>query len=327
MGLSTLQLNEIHLEYEHRRIAMRERQSKRLEKIYQAVPDLPAIRKEKIALLTNIAMSNMKKNQLDSENMKVRLEYLKKLETKLLYERGFSKFDLEIEYVCQDCKDTGYIEDKKCHCYRQLEIRLLYANSNLEHCLEKENFSNFSMEHYKGGQAESLAKRAVDKSKLFIRYLVSKEKREDYINNIFLYGTVGTGKTFLTHCIAKELLDNGVVVLYFSAIRLFEIMAKLTFSYEKEDKYAWDDIYETDVLIIDDLGTEMVNDFVKSTLFSCLNERIIRNKHTIISTNLSINDIADLYSKRVFSRIIGNYELLKLEGEDIRLRKRYQFNN
>lgn len=327
MGLSTLQLNEINLEYEHRRIAMRERQNKRIERIYQCIPDLPVIKKEIISLLTKIAMSGIKNDQADLERMKTRLEYLRKLETKLLYERGFSESDLEIDYVCKDCKDTGYIEDKKCHCYKQLEIHLLYANSNLEHCLEDENFSNFSMDYYKEGQARNLAMRAVEKSKLFINRFISKEQQEDCINNIFIYGTVGTGKTFLTHCIAKELLDNGIVVLYFSAIRFFEIMAKLTFSYEKDDRYAWDDIYETDVLIIDDLGTEMVNDFVKSTLFSCLNERIIRNKHTVISTNLSINDIADLYSKRVFSRIIGNYELLKLEGEDIRLRKRYRSNN
>lgn len=321
MGLSTLQLNEISLEYERRRSKMRELQDERLNRIFQAIPQLPEIRKEMISLLTRLALGRSGSAASDIEDIRSRLEDLKALEAGLLSEHGFSKKDLDPEYVCEDCRDTGYRENRKCHCYKQLEIQLLYKNSNLQHCLDDENFSTFSMEYYTDKPSRDLASRALDKSKAFARDVMHKEK--DGIHNILIYGSVGTGKTFLTHCIAKELLDRGVVVLYFSAIRLFDVISQITFSREKDGEYALDDLYDADVLIIDDLGTEMVNDFVRSALFSCLNERLIRDKHTIISSNLSIDGLADIYSQRVFSRVIGNYELIKLEGKDIRLTKRY----
>ena len=125
-------------------------------------------------------------------------------------------------------------------------------------------------------------------------------------------------------CVAKELMDKGYLVIYFSAAQLFDTLSKGTF--EKDSKEAVsgiaEDIYDCDLLIIDDLGTELTNSFVSSQLFSCLNNRFLRKKSTIITTNLSLSELRDRYSDRIFSRITSNYEVCKLTGKDIRMKKK-----
>ena len=144
----------------------------------------------------------------------------------------------------------------------------------------------------------------------------------DTFSNLYLYGDTGIGKTFLSNCVAKELLDRGHSVIYFTAFQLFDILSKGVFEKDEDALAAHQNIFTCDLLIIDDLGTELSNSFTTSQLFLCLNERILRKKSTIISTNLGMNQIADIYSERVLSRISSNYTLLKLFGADIRILKR-----
>ena len=126
----------------------------------------------------------------------------------------------------------------------------------------------------------------------------------------------------MSNCVAKELLDRGHSVIYFTAFQLFDILSKGVFEKDEDALAAHQNIFTCDLLIIDDLGTELSNSFTTSQLFLCLNERILRKKSTIISTNLGMNQIADIYSERVLSRISSNYTLLKLFGADIRILKR-----
>ena len=139
---------------------------------------------------------------------------------------------------------------------------------------------------------------------------------------ILLYGDTGVGKTFLSHCVAKELIERSFAVIYFTASQLFDIFAKKQFEKDADVKLDYDHIYDCDLLIIDDLGTEFTNSFTSSQLFICLNERILRRKSTLISTNLSLDDIRKLYSERVFSRISSSYTVLRLIGDDIRIQKK-----
>ena len=132
-------------------------------------------------------------------------------------------------------------------------------------------------------------------------------------------------KTFLTHCISKDLLESAHSVIYFSAFELFDLFSKTTFGRgddiaELQQMHAY--IFDCDLLIIDDLGTELTNSFVSSQLFLCINERLIRKKSTIISTNMPIDIFRDAYSERVFSRISSNYRMRKLIGDDIRIMKK-----
>jgi len=133
------------------------------------------------------------------------------------------------------------------------------------------------------------------------------------------------GKTFLANCIAKELLDRGNTVIYLTAFRLFDILEKYKFSKDEEDSYVasnqFDYILDCDLLIIDDLGTEMNNAFTNSQLYLIINERLLRQKSTVISTNLTLPNINSVYGERIFSRIVSSYSVHRIIGEDIRLHK------
>ena len=157
------------------------------------------------------------------------------------------------------------------------------------------------------------ARRAYDIARGFVRYF------DDSFENLFLYGDTGVGKTFLSHCIAHELLESAHCVMYFSAFDLFDLLADSKFSRDKTEGQEF--VFDSDLLIIDDLGTELTNSFVSSQLFLCINERIMRRKSTIISTNLKLENFSETYSERTFSRIASNYRMVKLEGKDIRIQK------
>ncbi|MCD7882266.1 MAG: ATP-binding protein [Lachnospiraceae bacterium] len=258
--------------------------------------------------------------------LKARIDEISAQKERLLKKAGFPKNYLEPEYFCADCQDTGYIGREKCHCFRQAIIDLLYAQSNLRRSMQGETFAAFSLDYYPetmtdpvtGLTAAEMARRALQECRSFVRDF-DKEP-----GNLFLSGDTGLGKTFLSHCVANALLESTHSVVYFSAFRLFELLADASFGRVDESEAGEMDryIYDCDLLIIDDLGTELTNSFVASELFLVLNERILRRKSTMISTNLSLASIADLYSERVLSRISSNYRMLRLIGDDIRIQKR-----
>ena len=220
-----------------------------------------------------------------------------------------------MQYTCPDCKDTGYVGQKKCHCFRQKEIELLYSSSRLQSVLEKENFSTLSYDVYDETQRTSMPPIIRTCQEYALNF------RKDGKSMLF-YGSVGTGKTFLSNCIAKELLDKGFSVIYFTSFQLFELLSGAISGGSENFRQAYEPLLESDLLILDDMGTELSNTFTVSKLFQILNERMLAGKSTIISTNLSLQDFRDIYSERVFSRITSSYILLKFTGSDIRIRRK-----
>ena len=237
--------------------------------------------------------------------------------TQLLTQNGFPPDYLEMTWDCPDCHDTGYVGSEKCHCLRRRETAVLYDQSNLEMLAADADFSSLSESYYTGEDLEHFrqARRTCER---FV------DEFDRVFRNLYLYGTVGTGKTMLSVCAARALIEKGKSVLYFSAASLFDRLADCTFGSSMRDELRefTGDLYGCDLLIIDDLGTEFTNAFVASQLFSCISERDLGRRPTIISTNLSLRDIQNRYSDRVFSRLTSSYELCKLTGRDIRLQKR-----
>ena len=237
---------------------------------------------------------------------------------------GYTPADLEPVYECDKCHDSGYVGQQMCSCLTRRITEVLYDQSNIRDILREENFDTFSFRYYPEGAALDSAKQAVSAAHRFIEGFASSDE------NLFITGGTGVGKTFLTNCIAKDLLDRGYFVVYLSAIRLFDILSDAVFGFKKDEAEAASAelmkkyIFDCDLLVIDDLGTEMVNSFTSTQFFECINERLLSKKHTIISTNLSLKQVQDNYSERVFSRIVNKYTLIRLLGDDIRMKRKLE---
>lgn len=323
MALSSQQYESIMRRYEQTREENRHLLERRREEIYRRIP---AYRELEASMGKFSVEQGRRLLDGDDDALADLHKYAAELALRkktLLKEAGFPEDYLDPVYHCRDCRDTGYIDEgtfpkRKCHCLRQQEISLLYAQSNIQDVIAKENFSSLSYEYYEDQDLERF-QGAVKICEEFIR-----DFSRDY-RNLFFYGSVGTGKSFLSGCVAKELLAQGHSVIYFSSSGLFDHLARYTFdAKEKESLYNFcEDLYNCELLIVDDLGTEVTNSFVASQLFSCLNERHLRRRATVISTNLSLEELRERYSDRVFSRITSNYAICKLTGPDIRMcRKR-----
>ena len=324
MPLSNSQYNTLMRAYEEKQVRNRDLQNARFEKACLQIPEL----RELESSISHCSVEQAKKLLNGDDTALAALkEQLRKLSDRritLLKEAGLPADYLEASYDCPDCHDTGYIGNQKCHCFQKATIDLFYTQSHLKGLLETENFDSFSFDYYSqnyidrlsGQNSLQLAKRAYNECQNFIQNFDSEH------HNLLLFGTTGIGKTFLTHCIAREIMNSIHSVLYLTATDFFDALLSKALGRPDESLNLYEQIQECDLLIIDDLGTERNTEFVISQLFVCLNDRIINQKSTIISTNLTLDEIKANYTERTFSRISNHYRILRLAGDDIRIQKR-----
>ena len=240
---------------------------------------------------------------------------------KLLEKAGFSKTYLDVPYTCPHCKDTGMRDGKLCTCYLSLLSEALYAQSGMGNLLKKQTFDAFDISVYSDKPIEGMKE-----SPRRNMATILKECREfadtfeTHSDNLFLYGNPGLGKTFLSSAIANALLSRGISVLYQSAGQITEILSDARFGRGESEAHSIlkDQLYKAELLIIDDLGTEFINSMTDADIFHVINSRILAEKSTIISTNLSLRDIERVYSNRMLSRILGHFTTLYFYGTDIR---------
>ncbi len=316
MPLTNIQYDRIFRQYEERQKENRLETERRHACVYESIPEFQKLENAVASLAVAQGKKLLSGDEKALDALRKSLADLKAQKEQLLLDAGFSVNFLDPVFCCPDCQDTGYIGREKCHCFRQAEISLLYEQSGIQDLLKQNNFSLLSYEYYRG-EALALFQDAVKTCQSFI-----KNFNSDY-HNLFFYGTVGTGKSFLSCCVAKELMDQGHSVIYFGATGLFDLLSNAAFHTKdrEERQNAYSDLYRCDLLIIDDLGTELTNQFTSSQLFSLLNERHLGKKSTLISTNFTLAQLRDRYSDRIFSRITSNFEVCRLAGEDIRMYK------
>ncbi len=323
MGLSTEKYNEIMRGYERRRIDAHNELKERTEKLYIKYPNIKEVSDEIGSYSLKSAKALILEDKGSIDNIKSTLARLISIKEELLTQAGFDKDYLSMKYTCADCKDTGFIDGEKCHCLKTQIIDALYNQSNIKEQLNTENWAHFNIDCYSEQFVDNNTKLSAKENMREVCQ-IAKDFTANFdteFKNLFIYGETGVGKTFLTNCIAKELIDSSHSVIYMSSIKLFDLLAKNTFNKHDDTdiEFQTKDILECDLLVIDDLGTEMVNTFTTSSFFNLINERFLRKKSIIISSNLSLGQLREMYSERVFSRIASNYTLLKIFGDDLRL--------
>jgi len=322
-------------------IAARDR---RKEEVYRKVPEIKILDQK----ITELGLSFTReaiKQDLPPESAGLFEQKIKELiekKIKLLTDNGFPANYLEIEYTCRYCNDTGFVLDSEgkpgttpCHCYRQLLIERLYDVSNLNS--DGQTGFEFFNEFYYSDRTSEESGTGISPRAQALRV---KEKCIDFVNNfedntypnLYFTGPTGVGKTFLSKCIAIEVLRKGHTVLYLPAPAMFDIIYRSKYQLDSNvQDNAYQNILNTELLIIDDLGTESPSAAKYTELLTILNYRSARNVttpcKTILSTNLEPQDLHKIYSERVESRILGEYDILYLFGDDIRLVKRFLRNN
>lgn len=288
--------------------------------IYNKIPSIEKIDTDLRNLGLKLTRSVMGGAEVEKSVKKIRKESQKLSETKCeeLVKNGYSHDYLLIKYDCDLCKDEGYVDGVMCKCFERALKEEAYKYSNLPLMMDKRTFDDFNLELYPEDNTDTSPRKIMT---AVFEYCKDYAKNFDSLSdNLFLYGGTGLGKTFMSSCIAKTVLDKGYSVFYQPAYKIFPIFEELRFGDRDKEilRMQTDEIFKTDLLIIDDLGTELTTSYTAEVFFDLLNSRINDKKQTIINTNLSLPDVQGVYSERITSRIIGNFTQLKFYGEDIR---------
>ncbi|MCQ2432437.1 MAG: ATP-binding protein [Clostridia bacterium] len=248
-------------------------------------------------------------------------EELLAIRGEILASHGYPRDYVNIHYDCPLCKDTGFTEGGKslCTCMKRALTLAGYESSGIGGLLETQNFASFSLDYYKNPKEHEIMRRNLEEAEQYVKIFSDR-----CANNILMFGATGLGKTHLSTAIAKAVIDRGYDVVYDTAVNIFSDFEAEHFSrsYQNQDETKPTDRYfDCDLLIIDDLGAELSNQFTVSCLYNLLNTRLNHGKSVIISTNLTYGDITKRYTARVSSRLLGEYHQFHFVGTDVRMEK------
>ena len=255
---------------------------------------------------------------LREENERIRLA-----RAELLKQNGYPANYSDPQYECEACKDTGYVGIKMCLCMRRRLTEAGMASSGLSALMHKQSFENFSLDYYKQNPENyRVMKQNLDNAMRYVKDFAIEKEKPMPKSLLFLGGT-GLGKTHLSTAIARGVIERGYDVYYNSAVGMISDFEHRRFG----NGLAESDIDDTarytecDLLILDDLGTEVVNQFTLSCLYHVINTRLNLGKPTVISTNLTSAELRKIYTDRLTSRLMGEYHVFPFYGVDVRRQK------
>lgn len=309
----------IKAEFSRKYIAAQEKASVRRAELYAALPEVQAIDRE--LSMTGIKIMNAVSSGKDAkqkvEAIQAENEKLQAKRGAILTANGFPEDYSDIHYECKKCGDTGYVDLKMCDCMKRALTEAGYEASGLGGLIRTQSFENFSLDYYTGS-AEQRA--TMERNVNFLRRFAEEFCDDTYANFLF-FGATGLGKTHLSTAVAKKAIERGADVLYVTALGMIGDFEARRFGEGvgmRNDPTRYTD---AELLIIDDLGTEVTNQFTIACLYDVINQRINQRKSTIINTNLSLLEMEKRYSDRITSRLLGEYRMLMFAGADIRRQK------
>lgn len=299
-------LNEVAARKTHAEQLCEERK----EQIYDAVPALRDI-EDKISAVGRAAVRSASMLDGTEEIIRYKQKYdeFAAEKARILSAAGLSENDFKPKYACSKCGDTGYCAGVMCDCARTLARQYEFDRLNSKMPLKDCTFDTFKLSYYQGAAAEKMAA-VLSKCRQFAEWFAPG------CSGLIFMGKTGVGKTHLSLAIANEVLKKGFGVIYGTAQGFLSSIEREHFGRTEGDTLEL--LSECDLLIIDDLGAEFATQFTVSAIYNILNGRIMEGKPTVISTNLTPSELAAAYGERISSRIIGNFEPLKFEGNDVR---------
>ncbi|MGI6030416.1 MAG: ATP-binding protein [Eubacteriales bacterium] len=299
------------------------RLEQRRQEVYEKLPDMRRLDRE-LSLTTLTLAKEAVENHLSEERIaQLRRDnlVLQSRRMELLAQGGFPTDYLKLQFRCPACEDLGYIGTRMCDCYREELVREAYRHSVLANAVPEASFGAFRLDYYPDipdGTGVAPRERMENNLRICREFAFQFPKQT---RSLLLQGPTGLGKTFLSGCISRELVEQGVDVVYETAHGIFDTLERDKFSSNAETHAAAQRILDCELLIIDDLGTEFVTAFSVSALYNLINTRLLRKKKMIISTNCDMSQLEKLYSARIVSRLVGEFTLLQFCGQDIRFLK------
>ena len=308
--------------YKMRRNAWEELKFKK-EVFYRRFPRAEEIEKELSLTAIEVAKAVLGGGNATDEikKLKEKNKVLKDELCEILKKAGLPNDYLEIKYNCSKCSDEGFIDGRMCVCMKDMLKKESYNRLNEMSPLELSSFDNFSLDYYLKISSES--KHSPHK-RMSLIYNFCRKYADKFGKNspsLLLTGRTGLGKTHLSLAIASEVINKGFAVIYGSAQSIISKLERERFQNYGENGESEKHFINCDLLIIDDLGTEFLSSFSVAAIYNIINSRIMMNKSTIISTNLTMRELEKNYTERLVSRMIGNNIRLEFLGEDIRQKK------
>jgi DNA replication protein DnaC len=317
MGFNRHNYVKVKEEYEGKYLRAEESAKLRRTEVHLAIPEVAEIDETLSSTGYSIfeAMLHGDNDAVAATRAK-NAELLKK-RGEILEKAGYPKDYTDIHYECEECGDTGVVEHKMCKCFIKKLVAAGLESSGMKDLVMKQTFDNFDLSYYYGDDLERM-KTILEIAKNYANSFDPEKSR-----NIIMMGNTGLGKTHLSSAMGGVIIEKGNDVCYTTSAGMFSDfeMSRFGNSMSSEATGETSKYYTCDLLIIDDLGTEVVNQFTASCLYDVVNMRLNRKKPTIINTNFSQDDMRKKYQDRITSRIFGEYTILPFRGKDIREQK------
>ncbi len=310
---------KIKAEFSQKAMAAHARARERQMALYERIPEVWEI--DRMLSKTGMEIMAVIADGVDIEkrvaDIREKNEMLQKERGELLRKNGYPEDYSDVKYECELCGDTGFVETKMCDCMRRALVLAGYESSGIGALIRTQSFDNFSLDYYRtmGGNYEEMRLAFQN-----LRSFAQNFDRNTYRNHL-LFGGTGLGKTHLSTSVAKIVIERGFDVLYVTATGLVSDFETKRFGNGAAPKHEIERYMDAELLIIDDLGTEVNNQFTLACIYDVINERINRRRSTIINTNLSQKDLETRYNERISSRLFGEYIPFRFCGRDIRQQK------